>query len=171
VNPSEDFVRLLAGRVYSGQLRKGVMEQFTVLVKRAFQGFVSDHVNMRLKSALQGTSDQASAESEAGESSTDMGVETTEDEVEAFYIVKAIARQAVDPRRVIMRDTQSYCGVLLDDNNRKPLCRLYFNSSQKYLGFFDDSKNLTKHKIDDVNDIYRFGDDILAGVARYEASS
>ena len=30
-----------------------------------------------------------------------------------------------------MRDAQSYCAVLLDDNNRKPLCRLMFNKSNR----------------------------------------
>ena len=36
-----------------------------------------------------------------------------------------------------MRDVQSYCGILLDDNNRKPICRLHFNGSKKYVTLFD----------------------------------
>ena len=35
-----------------------------------------------------------------------------------------------------MRDVRSYCGILLDDNNRKPICRLRFNSSKKYVSLF-----------------------------------
>ncbi len=55
-------------------------------------------------------------------------VETTEEEIEGFYIVKAIVRSAVKADRVVMRDAKSYCAILLDDNNRRPLIRLHFNS-------------------------------------------
>ena len=67
----------------------------------------------------------------------DDGIVTTEEEWEGFHIVRAILAKHVDPRRVVMRDTKSYCGILLDDNNRKPICRLRFNYSQKYIGLFD----------------------------------
>ena len=68
---------------------------------------------------------------------------TTMEEVEGYHIVKSVVRTVVSPDRVAMRDTQSYCGILLDDNNRKPICRLFFNQSQKYLGLFDAEKNCT----------------------------
>jgi hypothetical protein len=66
-----------------------------------------------------------------------------------------------------MRDTQSYCGIILDDNNRKPICRLLFNSGQKHLGLLDADKKLSRHAIDDVNDIYKHAESILAAVKRY----
>ncbi len=31
-------------------------------------------------------------------------------------------------------------GVLLDDNNRRPICRLWLNGSRKYLGLFDNEQ-------------------------------
>ena len=40
-------------------------------------------------------------------------------------------RECVLPERVAIRDQVTYCGILLDDNNRKPLVRLWFNNSQK----------------------------------------
>jgi hypothetical protein len=66
-----------------------------------------------------------------------------------------------------MRDTQSYCGVLLDDNNRKPICRLHFNRGQKYLGVFDLQKNETRHPIGSVDDIYGFMEQLKATAASY----
>ena len=53
-----------------------------------------------------------------------------------------------------MRDTKSYCGVLLDDNNRKPICRLHFNTAKKRIGVFDENKNETEIPITDLDDIY-----------------
>ena len=62
----------------------------------------------------------------------------------------------MDSKRIMMRDTLSYCGVLFDDNNRKPVCRLHFNRVQKYFGVLDESKNETRHAIDDIDDIYQY---------------
>ena len=45
-------------------------------------------------------------------------------------------------------------GVLPDDNNRKPLARLHFNTSQKYLGLVDEAKVETRHPIGSLDEIY-----------------
>lgn len=82
-------------------------------------------------------------------------------------IVKAIVRSAVDVKRVAIRDNQSYCGVLLDDNNRKPICRLHFNRSQKYLGIFDVEKNETRIPINSVDDIYSYSEKLIDTVNSY----
>ena len=88
--------------------------------------------------------------------------------MEAYFIIKAILREVVDPSRITMRDRQSYCGILFDDNNRKPIARLHFNSaSVKYLGIFDAEKNEIKVKLEDLNDIYDYADQLKAAVATY----
>jgi hypothetical protein len=66
-----------------------------------------------------------------------------------------------------MRDTQTYCGILVDDNNRKPICRLWFNSPKKYLGTFDEDKKEARHHITDVNGIYGFADELRKMARRY----
>jgi hypothetical protein len=70
---------------------------------------------------------------------------TTEEELEGYYIVKSILRDKIDPSRIVHRDTISYMGILLDDNNRKPICRLLFNSDKaKYIVLFDKDKKQEK---------------------------
>ena len=59
-------------------------------------------------------------------------------------------------------------GILLDDNNRKPICRLHFNAGQKYIGLFDRDKKETRHPINDVIDIYKFSKDLLDILCLYE---
>ena len=94
------------------------------------------------------------------------GIVTTQEEIEGYLIIKAILCSVVDPARVVMRDRQTYCGILLDDNNRKPLCRMHFNSvSVKYIGTFDADKNETKHKIEKLDDIYQYADLLRTTVA------
>ncbi len=177
LNPSDELVRLFGGRVYSGRMTQGVREQFSPIVKRAFHEFVTDRLNERLKSALE-RSDTQSAESSSevqdrtpAEGETpDSDVVTTEDEMEAFYIVRAILGDTVDVRRVFMRDTQSYCGILLDDNNRKPICRLHFNSpTRRHIGLLDEEKNETRHPIDDPVDLYKHAAELKVAARRYNS--
>ena len=93
---------------------------------------------------------------------------TTLDELEGFHIVKAIVRTAVDAKRIVHRDTQSYFGVLLDDNNRKPVCRLHFNRGQKYIGIFDKDKAETRHPITSLDEIYGFAEQLKETVGYYD---
>jgi hypothetical protein len=169
---SEEFVRFFIPHVYSGRMTQSVKDQFTPIVQRAFRHFISDQVNDRLKSALES---DAEREASAGESLTPVdqviepgAVETTDAERDAFYIVRAILREVIDPARVVSRDVKSYFGILLDDNNRKPLARLHFNTSQMYIGLFDkDGKTEERMRLDRLEDIYALSDRLKATAARY----
>jgi hypothetical protein len=71
-----------------------------------------------------------------------------------------------------MRDAQSYCAILLDDNNRKPICRLRFNNMQKLrLGIFNDKREEEVVDIEVVEDIFDHADQIKAAVASLLSSS
>lgn len=177
--PDDDWVRALTVRVYEGSFTQKVREQFTGLVRKATKQFLSDQVNSRLKTALGSqaygevtsplTGEEAAEESiEEAVPSGERGIETTLDELEGFQIVRAIACSEAAPGRIHHRDTKSYFGVLLDDNNRKPIARLHFNTGQKYIGLFDDKKNETRHAIDTLDEIYQHADQIRATVHYYD---
>ena len=170
-NPSELFVRFFVSQIFDGRLTKPVIEQFTPIVQEAHQQFIKEKLNERLSSALS-ASESNSVEEPTNEEKEDTveddnGIVTTEEEIEGYNIVKAILRQALDVKRVMMRDTKSYCGILLDDNNRKPICRLHFNYSQKYLGILTMKKE-EKIAIENVNDIFNYSKQLLSTVAEYE---
>ena len=94
-------------------------------------------------------------------------VVTTDEEIEGFQIIRAIVCSEVAVGRVAARDTQTYFGVLLDDNNRKPVARLWFNRSKKYLGVFDENKVESRLPVDSPQDIYNHADILRKTVARY----
>jgi predicted type IV restriction endonuclease len=170
--PSEAFVRFFASQIFDGRLTKPVIEQFTDIVKEARKQFINEKINERLKSALSANdtpkeANQKEQEEPPQEEIDDDGIVTTEEEIEGYHVVKAILRETVDISRVVMRDTKSYCGILLDNNNRKPICRLRFNHSQKYLGVISQ-KNEEKVPIESVDDIYKYSEQLKASVLEYE---
>jgi predicted type IV restriction endonuclease len=170
--PSEEFSRFFASKVYSGRMTQSTREQFLEITKKAFQQFISERISDRLKSALE--HEEASVSTSESEDThddgvTEVSVTTTEEEVHGFYIVQAILTQVIDPARVIIRDQKTHCSILLDNTNRKPICRLWFNSPQKRVGLFDAEKKETKVPIDSLADIYKLADHLKAAVARYDA--
>jgi hypothetical protein len=174
--PDDDFVKLFASRVYEGMITQKVREQFAELTRKAVAQFLSDQVNDRLKSAMSGalqpsysaaTPAPSEAPAEQLDEPADDKVITTLEELEGYHIVKAIVRSVVDAKRIIQRDTQSYFGILLDDNNRKPICRLHFNRMQKYIGIFDQEKTETRHPISSLDEIYDFADQLKTTTGFY----
>lgn len=169
-NPSEDFVRHFAKRVYGGVLTPDRKTQFTGLVSAAFKEWLNQHISERLQSAIDGVSapfpdlpvPKTEAEPAAKtEEVRDDGIVTTDEELEAFRIVRAILSQVFAPDRIQMKDTKSYCGVLLDYNVRKPLCRFLFTNSQKTLILVDKERNERRLSLDSVVDLYKHSADLL----------
>jgi hypothetical protein len=175
-SPSDEWIKFFATRVYEGSYTQRVREQFTALVTKASRQFLTESVNDRLKTALSAGAgvrqvDEAPAVTSGPVAEDDLNrdteIETTLEELEGYQIVKAIACGEVKPNRVTHRDAKSYFAVLLDDNNRKPIARLHFNSRQKYLGILDEDKAETRYSIASLDEIYEHADAIRDAVVRY----
>lgn len=170
IDPSEDFVKFFAKKVYSGPVTERVRLKFTGITKTAMNQFIKDQVSARLQSAL------VSNEEKKEEEKPEMLVEdnkkqiiTTEDEWEGYYIIKAILHEVVDADRVTLKDTLSYCAVNLD-NTKKPICRLRFNTKQKYIGLFDQNKKEEKIPIENIKDIYNHSERLKTTIDFYSKS-
>lgn len=178
--PSDEFVRFFASRVYPGKMTPAVREKFTQTTKRALRQFITDQLNERLKTAL-GTGTPLvndtpaptapAVEAAPVEEAPKPVVVTTDDEREAFHMIRAILREVVDVKRVAIRDQQSYCGILLDDNNRRPICRLYFNGTRKVVGVFDSAERKEERVVlSDLDEIYDLAPRLKAAVEHYSGN-
>ena len=153
--PSDDFVTLIAKRVDSGKLTKDKRRKFKKLIGKELDAILSNVVvDYREK---------------------DNPVITTPEEIEGFYIVKSILSEIIDADRVAIRDRQSYCAILLDDNHHYPICRLYFNDLDNLAVAFFDSMQKTKKSgrieekiaISKISEIYDYKGKLLKTVEVY----
>ena len=179
-NPSDEFVKLIASKVFNGVMTPSRREYFSSIAKRAFRHLINEQIDLRLKSAMSETNgveiNSVSAEPEKdsiqdSEANRENLVDTTKEEPEGFYIVKSLLRDIVDPNRIIHRDTQSYMGILLDDNNRKPLARLHFNRTQKHLGIYDENRKEERVPIQNLDEIYQHAEKMRRVFAFYESEN
>ena len=150
--PSDDFVRYLISKsgVCDGRITDKVIEKHKSTTVEAFNLFMSKVMKTSLDFSLTAKQEEKSSKNE---------VVTTLEELEGYAIVKSILNDIIDISRVTYRDNASYFNVLLDDNIRKTVCRLYFNRSQKYIAFLVGTKE-NKQPINSVNDIFGFAEQI-----------
>lgn len=92
---------------------------------------------------------------------------TTEEEREAFYLVKSLLMGVVDAERIKLQDWQAYCNIVLD-GRFKPLLRLHFNKRPWFVGLFDGENKDAKVQIDKLDDILPLGDRIRATARQYD---
>ena len=176
--PSDDFVRFFTSQVYSGRVTPTVRERFGQRTREALNQYINERVYDRLKSAMATEGDSLPVSvvevpdpmpsEEPKPDLEEADVVTTDEELQAFYIVKSLLHDVIDVRRIEMRDAKSFCAVHLDHTNRKPICRLWFNRAQKYLGLIDHQKNEERIPIAEIDDIYSYGDRLKATVSYYD---
>jgi len=162
-DPSDEMVRLLVNRFFERPLRANRMFVFKEYTKRALSISISESISSRLKSALVINDNMETEKANVSnfntidENNDAPKVITTEEEMEAFQIVKAILREKIPAERIAFRDTQSYFGILLDDNNRKPICRFHFGASRKLVELFHNGKDSGERMpLDSLDDIYNY---------------
>ncbi len=167
--PTPNFVKFFVSQVYSGKATEKVMTQFTEIVKRSLNQFISDIISDRLKAALvnESANDAEKAKSvEEPVKEDENKIVTTEEEMEGFFIVKSILRTKVESNRICYRDFQNFFSVLLDDTIRQTICRLWFNGEKKFLGIIDENKKETKYEISKLDDIYKYAEQLNKVTAR-----
>lgn len=171
--PSDEIVKLLVNRFFEKPMTASRLITFKEYTRKAFSNSINETINFRLKNALNISENIPSKNSEQfqpiHEKSEISKFITTEEEIEGSQIVKAILREVIPATRISFRDTQSYFGILLDDNNRKPICRLHFNSSNKYIELFHQGKDKGDKKlISSLDEIYEFKKELLETIKNYE---
>ncbi|MGF7046826.1 hypothetical protein J2T13_001328 [Paenibacillus sp. DS2015] len=157
-NPTDDFVSFILSDVYTGKKTKQVIEKFNLIVKKSLKEFVNDMMNDKIKAALS-NNDSVTIETESEvaiskELAPEAEIVTTEEELEGYVTIKILLRDIIDAERISYRDNLSYFNILIDNSIRKWICRLGFNSSNKYIQFNDEQKTtVTLSNISDISEL------------------
>lgn len=164
-NPSDDFVKLLLNQgIYDGVKTSAVVEKFKPLIKKALNMYFNDAINNKLQNAINNTEEIDEEEITDKEPK----IETTDEEIQAFYVVKSILSEHCNPLDISYKDTKNYFGILYEGKTTKWICRLYFKETVKYLTISDDNKSEIRYDIKNIDDIYKYKKELLKSVEKYE---
>jgi hypothetical protein len=166
--PSSNFVKLFVSQVYSGKATEKVMIQFKEIVKKSLNQLISDRISETLKTALdkENAKEVEQTKQEIVHPSGETIIVTTEDELEAYFIVKSILRTKFESHRIHYRDFQNFFSILLDDSIRQTICRLYLHESKKFIGIFDENKKEIKYELINLDEIYKYTEQLIDSTGR-----
>ena len=139
-NPSDDFVRYVMKRVGAQYKGKGVKNRFKNIVQNSIRMLFKNIKDLENKIL-------------AKEGETVSGAVTTEEELAAYEIVKAILSKHADDIRY--KDTLRYFSV---NHHGKWVVRFYFNKTKAIqIKGFNDEKRI---RIKDIQDINKYSEQI-----------
>lgn len=159
--PSEDITRLILSRgVYDGVKTQSIVEKYQPLVKKSFSMIISEMISDRLKSALNEEQKEDTVTIDIDDSNGKDEIEsnkivTTQDELDAYYLIKSILRKTVEPSRIDYTDKESYFTVNIDGRPSKWICRLYIKEKVNYMVVLD-GKEYIRYDFKEINDLYQF---------------
>jgi hypothetical protein len=172
--PTDDFVRFFVKQIYQGKATERIIAVFREIIKKSANQLISEMVNEKIKAALEekveikeetGVKEESIPQNEIEEKK----IETTQLEFEGYAIVKAILRsKGVDISRISYKDSITYFAILLDQNTRKPICRLWLNTKNWYVSLFDTEKREDRKPLENLDDIYKYENELFKTVQSYD---
>lgn len=179
-SPSDEFTRLFLQGCYSGPKTQAIIEKFRPILCKALNEAISEMMNDKIKSALGGAGGSISISEakpvddavpvpvvETVQEKRVPNIVTTEQELEAYFIVKNLLHEAADWKDITYKDTESYFSILYKANTRKWICRVRFTDAVKTLIVPDSDKKEIKYQLQDVYDIMQHRDELLEVLKRY----
>lgn len=178
--PSDDFVKFFLTGCWSGAKTQNIVEKFRPVLKKALNDYISEVMNDKIKSALGGaggsvtaatTDEKAADEPAAEETNTEVkkapSIITTEEELEAYFIIKTFLSDVTDHHNITYKDTESYINILFKGNTRKWICRLKLTDTAKTLIIPDENKKESKYPLKDIYDLPQYKEQLVAVLNRY----
>lgn len=168
IAPEDAFIAYVLAEVYPGRRTQQVVEKFTPIIKKAVNAYINDVINDTLKSAMQKHDETDARTEESAQPIPDVEevvdrVVTTQAEVEAFWIIKAILRETLPLESISYRDTESYFGILAYNSNRKWICRLKLEEGRKMQLILPDEK----YEIAGLDDLYTYAPQLQESAKRF----
>ena len=171
-HPSDELIRVLTKQVYDGVVTQNVIKQFRGLIKSELQQIIQEKLDKTLNDAIESN--------EIPEEKTDFtlnknGTITTQQEIDAYNIIRSIVSEIISPDEVAMKDGKYYCSVLYHNNNRRPVIRFFFNNTDKFsVELFDNlttikgEKKGHRERIEQLHDLYNHKDELLNTIRFYK---
>lgn len=156
--PSDDFIKFILNHdIYDGVKTQNVIDKYRPILKRSLTQYLNDLVNDRIQNALLGnteTLEKEVIETLEDDETVEDGIETTEEELQAYYIVKSILGKTIPLERIVYKDTRSYFSIIIDGKVTKWICRVYLKEHVKFVIIVNGDTS-EKYTINSVDDIYQ----------------
>lgn len=167
-SPGDEFTRYFVKCMNDGKSSAKLIEQYKPIIKKSISSVINDIIQDRLNLASKNVEQQAAdipnqlatnAEQDGNipqdsVAAKENGIVTTQEEIDAYNIIRSILRKLTDAKRIIYNDTKSYF-VIAFDSKWYWICRLSLKPYSKRIGFpTKDRKSCEWVQIKSLDDIF-----------------
>ena len=167
-SPTDDFTKLFLNDIYSGVKTQNVIDKFRPILKKSLNQCITETMNDKIKTVLD-KNDAAEEEQPdlPEERKREKNINTTDEELEGYFIVKNILKDVVSMDDVFYRDNESYMNVLYKNSRNKWICRFVFTDTQKYILIPDKDRKPVRYNISNVYDIQNYKSQLVESLKQY----
>lgn len=173
-NPSDEFIKFFLTKAYDGRQTQQTVDKFKEVLKKSLNSYVAELMSDKIKTAL-GTTDNFDNVQILNNTinnevqADDNKIVTTPEELEGYFIVKSLFEGIVPLEFITYKDTESYMGVLYKGKVTNWICRLHFNTANKYITIPDDDKKPIRIDIENIYDIKNSANELVGVLTKYLA--
>ena len=168
--PGEEFTRYFVRCLNDWKSTAKQIEQYKPILKKSIASVINDiiaeRLNVAIKNEEQKPDTQVIAEQDENIESTEKqsdGVVTTQEELDAYNVIRSILRKNIDASKIVYKDFKSYFVIGVESASYWWVCRLAFGTRKKTIYIpTDDYKSTEKIDIDTIDDIFKYADKIEA---------
>lgn len=173
--PTTEFVRYFVKELNEGKYTAKQVEQYTPIVKKSFSAVINDIIADRLNVAIKNEEQDIAAiakEPSPKESESridgvafidkESGIVTTQEEIDAYNIVRSILRKNVDVSKITYKDTKSYFVVNFDNSPSYWICRISLKQYSKRICFPKDNyKSNEWFDMESLDDVFKYTEKLV----------
>ncbi|MCJ2381292.1 type I restriction enzyme HsdR N-terminal domain-containing protein [Parabacteroides sp. AGMB00274] len=172
-NPGEDFTRYFIRCLNDGKSTAKQVELYKPILKKSIASvindIISDRLNVTIKNEGQEQQDkESSITSDTNHttygvvySNAENGIATTQEEIDAYNIIRSILHKYISDDKILYKDFKSYFAIGIENPSYWWICRLAFGQRNKSIYFpAEGYKSQTKVNIDTIDDIFKYADKI-----------
>ncbi len=167
--PGDEFVRYFVRSLNDGRSNPKLIEQYRPIIKKSIASVIGDMISDRLATAMKEEPAENIQPKKLSEGIVAIderrGVITTQEEIDAYNIVKDILKQYIDESRIRYIDFKNYFAINLDGYYRRWICRLSLENNNKRIGLpINGYGSCEWIKLESVEDIRKYQDRLKIGL-------
>lgn len=167
--PGDEFTRYFVRALNGGKSSPRQIEQYRPIIKKSIASVIGDIISDRLATAMKAETEDCVMSKELSDGVVAIdekrGVVTTQEEIDAYNIVKDILKEYVDESRIKYIDFKNYLAVNIDGYYRRWICRLSLENNSKRLGIpINGYGSCEWIKLESIDDIRKHNDKLKIGL-------
>ena len=163
--PGDEFTRYFVRCLNDWKSNQKLIEQYKPIIKKTIASVIGDMISDRLSTAMKVEESEPSGTDGNVAIDGTRGVVTTQEEIDAYHIVRDILKQYTKEERIQYRDFKSYFAINLDGIFWHWICRLSLKPYSKRMGIpINGYGSCEWIKLDTIEDIRKHQDKLKIGL-------